>query len=60
MDEKHKLLRVTLEFDDETRMLQGDAAEDWMQEMNSAAFTMWNYGQELKRREWEVTRRVAP
>ena len=52
-----KLLKVTLEFEGKIQTLEGEEANSWLKELNSAAFMSAIHGMELSKRKWKIVKK---
>jgi len=52
-----KLLKLTLEFEDETKILEGAQAQRWLEAANSAAIMNQVHGGSFPQFNWRITKR---
>jgi len=52
------LIKVTLEFSDEIRQLEGEKANKWFEELNSICVFAAVHGEHLSNFNWTITKKV--
>ena len=50
-----KLLRVTMEFEDRTQVLEGKQAEMWLEAVNNQAMISHVHGLKFPKFDWDIT-----
>ncbi len=53
------LIKVTLEFNDEIRQLEGEKANKWFEELNSICVFAAVHGEHLSNFNWTIAKKVA-